>query len=321
VSIEARRKIILAMTELEHGPGLEIAPLHTPVAEKSRWDVRYVDIVSTEELRRHYAHDPAVPLEDIVDVDFPLTNADGIRSLPDVAGAGAPYAWVIASHVIEHVPDLITWLEDIADLLRDGGALVLAVPDVRYSFDAYRPQTTVGAMLQARFQKDVTPSVRAVYDHFRSAVSMTAPEAWAGTGPGPVAGRVHPLGQVADLVEQSRAGQYVDSHVWTFRPSTFIEQINELGELGMCEFVVDRVRNTRHNQLEFYAVLRRLPRGRSPERDRELRAAGKHRTNDEAVTAPSARAEQVTTLSDRERELILRKRALASAVRRVLSRP
>lgn len=325
VRTEARRTLILGMADLQHGPGLEIAPLHKPVATKDRWDVTYVDIVSTDELRRHYAHDAEVPPEDIVDVDLPLTDAAGtIHSLADVAGPGGPYAWVIASHVVEHVPDLITWLENIADLLRDGGVLVLAVPDTRFSFDAHRPQTTVGAMLQARFQRDLTPSVRAVYDHFSSASSMTATAAWAGTGPEAGAGRIHSRSQVAALVEQSRAGEYVDSHVWTFRPSTFIEQINELGRLDLCEFVVEKVRNTRPNQLEFYAVLRRLPRDRTPEQDAELRAAGKQRTNDDPSrfrkdpASPAAPAGMA--LSDREQKLILRKRALASAARRALRR-
>ncbi|MET0930470.1 MAG: class I SAM-dependent methyltransferase [Aeromicrobium sp.] len=317
---EPRRQLILGLTDLEHGPGLEIAPLHKPVARKPEWDVTYVDIVSTEQLREHYAHDAEVPPEDIVDVDLPLTGPDGtIRSLADVAGPGAPYAWVIASHVIEHVPDLITWLEDLAALLRDNGALVLAIPDLRYSFDIHREQTTVGAMLQARAQRDLTPSVRAVYDHFSSASSITSTQAWAGTGPGRGSGRVHPRDEVDALVEQARSGEYVDSHVWTFRPSTFVEQINELGELGLCEFVVERVRSTRPNQLEFFAVLRRLPRDRTPEQDEALRAAGKHRTNDEPDRPIAPRAASIT-LSTRELQLIERKRALARKARRVLRR-
>lgn len=315
-----RRELILGLTELKHGPGLEIAPLHTPVARKEDWDVSYVDIVSTDQLIEHYAKDDAVPNEDIVEVDFPLTAPDGtIRTLAEVAAARAPFDWVIASHVIEHVPDLITWLDDIAALLRDGGALVLAVPDRRYSFDAYRPQTTVGQMLQAHHQGDVVPSVRAVYDALHSASSITAAEAWAGRGRGLKKTRIHPHTQVMPLVERAKAGQYIDSHVWTFRPSTLIEQINELGQLGLCEFVVEKVRNTRPNELEFFVVLRRLPRERTPEQDTALRAAAKHRTNDEPKPATPS-APPAMTLSEREQRLIRRKREVVSKARRVLRR-
>lgn len=318
---DMRRDFILGLTELKRGPGLEIAPLSRPIACKPDWDVSYVDIVPTDQLIEHYANDPAVPNDEIVAVDYPLTDANGtIHTLAEVAGAGAPFDWVIASHVIEHVPDLITWLGDIATLLRDDGALVLAVPDMRYSFDAYRPQTTVGQMLQAHHQGDVVPSVRAVYDALHTASSITAVEAWAGRRTGLKKSRIHPQSQVMPLVERAKKGQYVDSHVWTFRPSTLIEQINELGRLGLCEFVVEKVRNTRPNQLEFYAVLRRLPRDRSPEQDTALRAAAKHRTNDEPKPPKKQPAPPTLTLSEHERRLIQRKRKILAKARRVLGR-
>ncbi len=316
-----RRGLMLGMTELERGPGLEIAPLHAPIAVKSDWDVSYVDIVSTKKLLEHYADDSAVPPEDIVEVDFPLTDEDGtIRPLVEVAGVGAPFAWVIASHVIEHVPDLITWLDDIATLLRDDGALVLAVPDMRFSFDAYRPQTTVGQMLQAHHDGDLVPSVRAVYDALHSASSISAREAWAGRRTGLESSRVHPLSQVMPFVEMAKSGEYIDSHVWTFRPASFIEQINELGQLGLCEFVVEKVRNTRPGQLEFFAVLRRLPRDRSAEQDTALRAAAKHRTNDEPKQPKGQPEPPKMTLSESERRLIERKRAALTKARRLVRR-
>jgi hypothetical protein len=320
--MDERSRRIIELTDLDHGPGLEIAPLNKPIMRKSDWDVSYVDIVPTEQLMAHYANDPHVPVEDIAPVDFPLTGPDGtISPLAEAAKGKAPYSWVIASHVVEHVPDLITWLGDIATLLRDDGALVLVVPDTRYTFDAYRPQTTVGQMLQAHHQQDLVPSVRAVYDYLRSASSITAAEAWAGKRPGLARSRRHDLPVVLARLEQAKAGEYIDSHVWTFRPSTFIEQINELGELGLCEFVVEQVRNTRPNDLEFFVVLRRLPRNRTAAEDAELRAAGKHTTNDDpARFLKTVQKKPAMTLSDRERRLIERKRAAARAARRVLRR-
>lgn len=315
-----REALIAGLTELSYGPGLEIAPLNKPAMPKSKWDVHYVDIISTDGLREHYADDPNVPINDIVEVDFPLTDPNGkVRRLSQVAKAKAPFAWVVASHVIEHVPDLITWLEDIASLLRDGGDLVLAVPDMRYSFDAYRPQTTVGQMLQAREQGDVVPSVRAVYDYISAASTITAADAWGGRRPGLEGSRAHGLDMAIEHVKKARAGEYVDSHVWMFRPSTLIEQINELGRLGLCEFTVESVRNTRPGQLEFFAVLRRLPRDRTPELDARLRGAGKQRTNDEPTRFLPAATAQIA-LSEREQRLIRRKRAVTRRVRAIVAR-
>jgi hypothetical protein len=70
------------------------------------------------------------------------------------------------------------------------------------------------------------------------------------------------------------AGQYVDSHVWTFTPALFAEQMAELGQLDMCDFVVEKIVPTAENQLEFFAVLRRLPTGRPSEEIAALRASG-----------------------------------------------
>lgn len=316
-----RREQILSLTDLERGPGLEIAPLHRPIALKSEWDVRYVDITTTERLREHYADEASVPVEDIMEVDFPLTGPDGeIRRLAEVAKGDSPYAWVIASHVIEHVPDLITWLDDIATLLQDEGSLVLVVPDTRYSFDAYRPQTTVGQMLQAAHQGDTVPSVRAVYDHFSTASEITTQEAWSGNDPGLDASRGHTEEETLTRLESAKAGEYIDCHVWTFRPSTFIDQINELGRLGLCDFVVETLRNTRPDDLEFFAVLRRLPRNRTTEEDTERRRRAKKKTNDSPERFRPPPPSTAVELSESERRLVERRRAVVRRTRRLLRR-
>jgi hypothetical protein len=321
VATSARARRIIELSDLDKGPGLEITPLHKPIMDKAEWDVSYVDIVSTEQLVAHYRDDPNVPVEHIAEVDYPLTGPDGtIRPLAEAAKGKAPYSWVLASHVIEHVPDLITWLDDIASLLRDGGALVLAVPDTRYSFDAYQPQTSVGQMLQAHHQQDLIPSVRAVYDSLRSASSVTAKQVWAGQGTGLDSSRRHELPDVMAQVERARAGTYVDCHVWPFRPSTLIEQINELGRLGLCGLVVKKVKNTRPGQLEFYAVLRRLPRDRSPQANADLRASGKQTTDDSPERFRTLPQVDRLGLSDGERRRIERKRRAVRAARRVLRR-
>ncbi|MBA3780525.1 MAG: methyltransferase domain-containing protein [Nocardioides sp.] len=75
---------------------------------------------------------------------------------------GGPYAWGIASHVIEHIPDLVGWLAQLADVVADDGVLVLAVPDKGYGFDAHRPLTTVGQILAAHEEGHTRPGVPSV---------------------------------------------------------------------------------------------------------------------------------------------------------------
>jgi SAM-dependent methyltransferase len=236
-------------------------------------DVRYVDVFSQDQLRANYANDPNVNLADIPEIHFVLSGPAGVRRLPDVVGSAAPFAWVIASHVIEHVPDLIAWLAEIAEILDDGGQLLLVVPDRRFTFDILRPPTTVGQMLQAHDLGETKPSIRAVFDLIRNAVKVSADDAWRGEIPGPDE-RMHDLAAAMSEAQRVRDGQYVDSHVWIFTPGLFVEQVAELGRLELSDLVVEKIVPTALNHLEFYAVLRRLPRGLTGDGLAKARAEG-----------------------------------------------
>src|SRR4051812_2609397 len=166
--------------DLENGRGLEVGPLCRPIVRKDEADVYYLDVHDTQGLKDYYATDPNVPNDEILEVDFPLITDDGVRTMAEAAASKAPYDWVVASHVIEHVPDVIGFLRDVSQLLVPGGRLSLIVPDRRYEFDALRPGTSVGAMLLAHYSGDRRPSIRAVIDHFLDAFDYSPVDLWAG---------------------------------------------------------------------------------------------------------------------------------------------
>lgn len=309
----------MAMTDMTQGIGLEIGPLDSPIALKASSDVRYVDIVGSAALHEKYCGDPNVEAGQIVDVDFALRDSDGgIHSLPEVVGNDGPYDWVVASHVIEHVPDLIGWLDEISQVIVDGGHLVLMIPDRRFTFDVLRSQTTVGQMLQAHTSRDVVPSERAVYDHFRSYVDVPTTDLWSGR-PGIDYPRVFSIDRASALRSQVLdTGEYIDSHVWLFTPAVFVEQIVELGMLGLCDFVVEAITSTVANDLEFFASLRRIPRGLTAEQRRREQDTGMQSlSSDPRVQTPAladAGASRLA-LSDREVRLIRLKRRTMERIR------
>jgi DNA replication protein DnaC len=49
----------------------------------------------------------------------------------------------------------VCFLEDCAGLLQSGGALTLAVPDKRYSFDRFRERTAIGRVIDTLLRNDV----------------------------------------------------------------------------------------------------------------------------------------------------------------------
>lgn len=317
-----RHQRLLGLFDRSHGRGLEIGPLFDPVVRRWEADIRYVDVHTGDRLKEYYSTHPGVPVDEIVDPDFVLIGPDGPRTLPEVVRGADPFDWVIASHVIEHVPDLIGWLAEVAEILEDGGRLVLAVPDRRFSFDADRDPTTVGEMLLARHDQDKIPSVRAIYDHYSRVVTIDAADAWNGAPVGD-ADRIHDLefvrSQLALAVDE---GTYVDCHVWLFTPQSFVDQLGELARLDTISFVVDRIVPTAQLELEFYAVLRRIPRNLTSSA-RALRLAGGFdlRGLDEVHTpepvADTHLGPRVERLSPQELRLIRGKRAVTFRLRAI----
>lgn len=277
---------MMALADLVAGRGLEIGPLDRAIAEKPDFDVRYVDVFDTDGIRAHYRDDPHVDVRRIPDVDFPLQTAAGsMQTLAEAAAPASPYRWVLASHVIEHVPDLIGWLADVAAVLDDGGRLILAIPDRRFTFDSLRPPTTVGQMIQAHLTGDRTPALRAVFDHFRSAVHVGSPERWAGRPVGET-DVIHGLAEAMAKTEVARTGEYVDCHVWLFTPEEFVVQMNDLSELGLTDLYVSALVPTARDEIEYYAALSRMPRGCTEKEAVRTRELAKRRVMDSLAQAP-----------------------------------
>lgn len=116
------------------GEGIEIGALHTPLKVGPDAHVTYVDKVTREKLAEQYAD---VPLEKILRVDI---VCDGVTL--DRVGDSS-FDFVIANHLLEHVPDLLMALDNWFRVLRPKGILYLTVPDMRRTFDVDRPLTSL----------------------------------------------------------------------------------------------------------------------------------------------------------------------------------
>ena len=138
----------------KNGLGLEIGPSFNPLAPKSQgFNVHILDHVSTEELRAKY-QGHTTTLDNIEEVDYVWHG----EPLHELIGHEQCYDWIIASHVIEHTPDLISFLAECERLLKPTGMLSLAIPDKRYCFDYFHGTTSTGEFLDAFDQKRIRPS-------------------------------------------------------------------------------------------------------------------------------------------------------------------
>jgi SAM-dependent methyltransferase len=232
-----------------HGLGLEIGPSHNPLAPKrAGFKVHILDHASAEELRAKYAAH-GVNLDNIEDVDFVWHGGP----LHELIGCEQCYDWIIASHVIEHVPDLISFLQECEKLLKPNGVLSLVIPDKRYCFDYFNVPTSTGELLDAFDQKRKRPSPGKVFDHFAGAAHRDGRIAWGQTDTGPIT-LLHGFDEAhAKWTLSATSEDYIDVHNWRFTPSTFRLILADLQALGLTRLGAVREYDT--EGCEFFVTL------------------------------------------------------------------
>jgi len=318
----------LARAGVAEGRGLEIGPLHAPRLAKGTYAVEYVDHATTAELRRKYAEDGdmADRLGDIVEVDH-VWNGD--HPLVVVVGDAAPYDFVFASHVVEHAPDMIGWLREIAAVLVDGGRLCLAIPDKRLCFDVNRDLTGMSDLVDAHLRELKAPGYRQIYDFHSRIVAVDAGALWAGTADYSGVWR-DDLDPDAWAFEQCRkheaTGEYVDGHCQVFTPGSFLDIYRRLVSLDLIEYRITEFVPTVVNTIEFQVVLEKLPTSLDPAERRRIQLESIPEIDDPVPTGPVtvepdlAPGAVAMAVSAQEEKLILVKRRLLETARTAAKR-
>ena len=149
-----RIDLLLRSIDVATSKGLELGPLASPVVRREMGDIRYIDHVDVAGLRARYETHDGFDIDAIVPIDY-VSRTGSIRV---AVGEQVVFDYVIASHIIEHVPDLIRWLGDIRSVLRGDGVLSLAIPDHRRCFDSLRAPTVTADVIHAHLTGATVPS-------------------------------------------------------------------------------------------------------------------------------------------------------------------
>lgn len=121
------------------GQGLEIGALHAPFPLPPGAAARYVDRFDVDGLRKQYpelASQPLVPV-DIVD------DGEELRTVPD-----SSVDFVVASHFLEHCENPLGAIRSFLRVVRPGGSVLMAVPDMTTTFDKDRGVTSIAHLVQ-----------------------------------------------------------------------------------------------------------------------------------------------------------------------------
>lgn len=236
---------------------LEIGPLAHPLVRGPQ--VRYFDVLPTDALREKARQNGLDPAQ--------CPPVDYVSPTGDLGVVDARFDAVVSSHAIEHQPDLVEHLRQVARLLDDGGRYYLVVPDRRYCFDHYLPPSTIADVLDAWLRR---LRVHSAANVLRQQVLTTHNDPrrhWRGDH-GDVALYADPacLRQALGLVRYS-GEEYLDAHAWQFEPESFRDLIAQLFGLGLTPLRPVRVYATVYGSNEFYAILEKTPAAETPPSD------------------------------------------------------
>jgi len=119
---------------------LEIGAFTAPTVSPNEANIKFLDCFSTTELVekvRHSGGDPSA----VVEVDYVCRDDNYVAVIKDT------FDVIIANHVFEHIDHSIRWLQMMRTMLHQDGILFLVLPDKKYSFDKFRPDTPVSHLL------------------------------------------------------------------------------------------------------------------------------------------------------------------------------
>lgn len=218
------------------GEGLEIGGLHQPLAMPPHAQVRYVDRMRTEDLRREYVE---LAEWDLVEVDV-VDDGELLETIPPES-----QDFIVANHFLEHCQNPIGTIETHLGKLKPGGVLFYAVPDKRYTFDFRRPVTPIEHMV-ADYEQGPE---RSRSDHYEEWAQLVL----GGPADGPKT-EEWTAGQKQHLEE---TGYSIHFHVWT--QAEFLELILACRERFGQAFDVEAAAG---QAIEYIVVLRK--RGHLP---------------------------------------------------------
>ena len=246
---------------------LEIGPLCFPSMDVSKNNVKTIDYFTREELLENYKNDNNVDKSKICKVDYAVKSGRYLDVIKE------RFNIVFSSHNIEHVPCIITFLNNLSDVLKPNSYVFLCIPDYRYCFDRYRNESNIFEILNAYYSKSTIPNIVKVCesnfltthndsvqhwnDQHNSAnniyLDMKKKNDFYQTKKQEIINR---FDDIVNLIKDVQNGKYIDSHCWQFTSQSFENIIDILYTKKYIKLKPYRIYHTLNNSCEFYCILK-----------------------------------------------------------------
>lgn len=169
-----RREFIKAFVDVRTVKILEIGACASPTFKTPEVDIMFMDRLSTQELQKTVRLRNPRNAENIPQVNYVTTKKNFAKDIEQ------KFDLVIANHVVEHIPDLISWLRNISSILNSKGYLFLAVPHKEYTFDKERNLTALSEIIHNYEQDLEDPTRQQIFDFLFHKRPIKAVDVWNG---------------------------------------------------------------------------------------------------------------------------------------------
>jgi hypothetical protein len=249
--------------------GLEIGPLCRPHLKNipSINYAKYVDYFSNEELLNINGNTEWIMKEGLQNIDYVVK--DGIYSNIILE----KFDLVYSSHNIEHVPCLVTHLNNLSSILNENGLVFLGIPDYHFVFDRQKNPTTIFDILIAYYKNTNIPQSSQIlemmyfgcandpYLHWNNELNnnknsflfLKEKEDFLKSRVDDI---VNNIDNIKHIILNNR--DYHDSHCWKFSPWNFKFIMKILYDCKLTDIKLVRCYNTLVNHNEFFAVLQKI---------------------------------------------------------------
>lgn len=275
LAVDRRRRYLFSRFKLEEKKILELGALDMPTFEPHEASVDYMDYYSDDEFREMAAKGGlSRPLENLVSVSHVAKEKYFASRIAD------RYDLAIAAHVIEHIPDPITWLSELSELLTQDGCIFLAIPDRRFTLDYLRHESTAVDLLRNFHAGLTSPDLYTVADFLYFKRNIRGHDVWR--TPEVVAERVAEAAMTlpAAFAQAERAlasgSEHANVHCNVFSHPTFAELWKGIAQTGIVDLELRELGDVQRDGNEFWALLRKRPtvqaKARRASRGRKFRS-------------------------------------------------
>lgn len=237
---------------------LEFGPLIWPMVTRADYpNAYYSDIRSGEDIKKLYSSNEylkstgiTVDIDKIIDIDYVIkgTYKETFKNVEK-------FDVVLLSHVIEHIPDIIFFFQDLPNVLKENGKVVIIYPDARYCFDRFRNGSTFIDAYDV--YKNNENSSKRVFDFTYNVVKQNDPFFFWGDKK---QNNILPKNDFKDSLatyEKALKNELPDdTHFWPFADYQFVKFLYDMDRAGLLSFEIDDFYQTQENTQEYMLCLK-----------------------------------------------------------------